>query len=281
MNEHGLTRENLLSTFPAALAKDPAVYALAEAAADLLAGRLEEIKMVNLYAQIDRLEEPLLDILAQDFKVDWWNPGYTLEEKRRTLRDSWKVHRTLGTKAAVVTAISAIYPKTDVQEWFEYGGEPFHFKIKIDLTGEKMNGERPKQVLERVNFYKSLRSHLDSITASSALEPVRICTAALFYKTRSRTTLPLLEPELPGCSISLGAAMGRGRSRTTLPMLDVAPPEMRGGVHMGAHTGTYMHTCLPVLEDFTSIISMNCRAGLSAGFISRSKTKLPEWEEML
>ena len=150
MNSHGLTRENLVATLPPAMA-------------DLLARRPEEIEQLRIYPVIDRLDERLLDILAYDFKVDWWDADYSLEEKRRTLKDSWRVHKVLGTKAAVETALRAIYPKAQVQEWFEYGGEPYRFKLDINLTGELSDAARPWRVLERVNYYKSLRSHLDSI----------------------------------------------------------------------------------------------------------------------
>ena len=163
MNSHGLTRENLVATLPPALQKDPSAVALAETMADLLAQRRSEIEQLRIYPVIDRLDEQLLDILAYDFKVDWWDADYSLEEKRRTLKDSWRVHKVLGTKAAVETALRAIYPKAQVQEWFEYGGEPYRFKLDIDLTGELSDAARPWRVLERVNFYKSLRSHLDSI----------------------------------------------------------------------------------------------------------------------
>ena len=60
-------------------------------------------------------------------------------------------------------AISAIYPQTTVQEWFEYGGRPYHFKLQLDLTGTFWTEERPRRILERVNFYKSLRSHVDGL----------------------------------------------------------------------------------------------------------------------
>ena len=164
MNSHGLTRENLVATLPPALQKDPSVVALAEAMAELLAQRPKEIEQLQIYPAIDRLDEQLLDILAYDFKVDWWDPNYTLEEKRQTLKDSWRVHKTLGTKAAVETAISAIYPNTKVVEWFEYGGEPYHFRLDINITDDSMDSEKQRRVLERVNFYKSLRSHSDGIT---------------------------------------------------------------------------------------------------------------------
>lgn len=160
---HGLTAENILAAFPIALQGDPKAVALADVTARLLARRPEEIDRLRIYSAIDRLPENLLDILAYDFKVDWWDANYTLEEKRRTLKDSWRVHKLLGTKAAVEMAIRAIYPNTEVQEWFEYGGRPYHFKLQLDLTGTLWTEERPRRILERVNFYKSLRSHVDGL----------------------------------------------------------------------------------------------------------------------
>ena len=163
MNKYGITKENLMETLPPALREDPSVVALADALATVLVDRLPEIDRLLLYPAIDTLDEPLLDILAYDYKVDWWDPNYSLEEKRRTLKDSWRVHKLLGTKAAVEMAISAIYPQTTVPEWFEYGGRPYHFKLQLDLTGTFWTEERPRRILERVNFYKSLRSHVDGL----------------------------------------------------------------------------------------------------------------------
>ena len=163
MNERGITKENLLLLLPPALTHDRSILALAEAGADALEKQRKETGRTLLYPAIDTLEEPLLDILAQDFKVDWWDPNYTLEEKRRTLKDSWKVHRRLGTKAAVETAISAIYRDTQVAEWFEYGGEAYHFRLRVDVTYENVDPEKHRRVMERVNIYKNLRSVLDEI----------------------------------------------------------------------------------------------------------------------
>lgn len=163
MSEHGLTKKDLMATFPVALRKDPSVMALAEALSEVLAARPAETDRLRIYPAIDELDGPVLDILAYDFKVDWWDADYSLEEKRRTLKDSWRVHKTLGTKAAVEAAISAIYPNTKVQEWFEYGGEPYHFKILLDLTGTQWSDDRPRKILERSEHYKSLRSHLEVV----------------------------------------------------------------------------------------------------------------------
>ncbi len=159
----GITKENLLLIAPPALRHDKSIMALAEADAEALAARLTEIDRVRILSNIDGLEEAVLDILAQDFKVDWWDPEYSIEEKRRTLKGNWKVHKTLGTKAAVREALSAIYPNTEVSEWFEYGGEPYHFKILVNAVYEQIDPEKHKRVLERVRFYKNLRSHMDGV----------------------------------------------------------------------------------------------------------------------
>lgn len=164
MNEkYGLTAENLLRALPQVLRNDEGMAALAAAIAETLSGRVGEIENLRVYSRIDELPEDLLDILAYDFKVDWWDGDYTLEEKRKTLRDSWRVHRMLGTKAAVETAISAIYPETKVTEWWEYGGEPYHFKLRLDATYENVDQEKHWRVMEKVEYYKNLRSVLDEI----------------------------------------------------------------------------------------------------------------------
>lgn len=163
MTDYGITVENILRTLPEALKNDEKMQVLASSIATLLASRVAEIEALKIYTKIDALPEDLLDLLAYDFKVDWWDSEYSLDEKRQVLKDSWNVHRILGTKAAVERAISAIYPNTKVDEWFEYDGEPYHFKLLIDATYDSVDPVKHQRVLNRVDYYKNLRSHLDGI----------------------------------------------------------------------------------------------------------------------
>ena len=229
MNKHGLTKENLVVTLPSALRTDPSVVALAEALSELLAARPAEIERLRIYPAIDTLEEPLLDILARDFKVDWWDPEYSLEEKRRTLKDSWRVHRLLGTRAAVETAISAIYPHTQVLEWFEYGGEPYHFRLDINITNDSIDSEKQRRVLERMNFYKSLRSHNDGVTYFVEAEPAVVKAVASAPGLTETLHVPLVLPVpllQPTASIRVGATTGLWESvaaRVELPTPIIRP----------------------------------------------------------
>lgn len=229
MNKLGLTKENLVVTLPQALRTDPSVVALAEALSELLAARPAEIERLRIYPAIDTLDEPLLDILAHDFKVDWWDPEYSLEEKRRTLKDSWRVHKLLGTKAAVVTAISAIYPHTQVLEWFEYGGEPYHFRLDINITNDSIDSAKQRRVLERLNFYKSLRSHNDGVTYFVEAEPAIARAGASAPGLTEALHVPLVLPVpmiRPTASVRMGAVTGLWESvaaRVELPTPIIKP----------------------------------------------------------
>lgn len=154
---------DFLQTLPGVLRDDPEIQALGRVISDELHELANQTKLAIIYANIDTLPEAVLDLLAYDFKVDWYDYGYSAEEKRDTLKNSWNVHRRLGTKYAVETAISAIYKNTTVQEWWEYGGEPYRFKLLLDVTYEDLDPEKHQRVLERVEYYKNLRSHLEAV----------------------------------------------------------------------------------------------------------------------
>lgn len=174
MNEnHGLTRENLIRSLPVSVSGDPKMLALAGVIAGALERRREELERIAIYPHIDRLDEGLLDILARDFKVDWWDGDYTTEEKRRTLSTSWQVHKALGTKGAVIRAITSVYQQAKVEEWFEYGGEPYHFRLTVRLSENGWDYGKHLQLIEKLQYYKNLRSHRDAIKYYLPLVTVR------------------------------------------------------------------------------------------------------------
>lgn len=149
---------------PQPLKNDPNMLALAKVIAEQMQITARQIKQNIIYARIDELDEKTLDVLAYDLHVDWYDYTYPVEVKRATIKDSVKVHRKLGTKYAVETALGNVFPGSRVEEWFEYGGEPYMFKVIIGATVAGISADRQAAVLERVRFYKNLRSHLEAIS---------------------------------------------------------------------------------------------------------------------
>ena len=158
-----VTTDALLSVFPAALGADKHLYALASSVATRLTQLYRSGDLAALYTRIDCLGGDILDILAYDFKIDWWDAGYSVDEKRRLFKSCWDVHRKLGTPAAIVSALSSVYKLATVREWWQYGGKPYRFRLSIDTAGEFFDSEKLNSVVQKATFYKNLRSVLEEV----------------------------------------------------------------------------------------------------------------------
>lgn len=180
---NGITAENLLRTLPEVLQQDDDMRALAQSIADQLVTCIADTDAPRIFPRIDDLSESLLDALAWDFKVDWWDYAYSLQEKRNTLRQSWYVHKHMGTPAAVMAALSAIYPNSKVEEWWAYGGEPYHFRLLIPVDATTLDASKHTTVLSLVTFYKNLRSVLDSVEYSGSTSSVTVYPMAAQWGT--------------------------------------------------------------------------------------------------
>lgn len=156
-------RIDFTRTFPTALQHDPKMIALAKSlAAQLLtvSGHLED---VLIYSRFDDLPEDLVDILAYDMHVDWYEYDMPLKVKREIVKNSVRVHKRMGTKYATEIALGSIFPGAKIQEWFDYGGKPYFFRAVVGVGEDGITLEQKKQVLRGIHFYKNLRSHMEEI----------------------------------------------------------------------------------------------------------------------
>lgn len=146
---------------PEPLKNDENILALGRAIAGELQENIHLSRFAIIYARLDELEENVLDILASDLHIDWYEDTYPIETKRQVIKDSVKVHKRLGTKYAVESIVRAYFGSGEVREWFEYGGNPHHFKI---ISGNpSLTNERIKQFFEMLETVKRKSSWLDAI----------------------------------------------------------------------------------------------------------------------
>ena len=153
---------DLTRALPPTLKNDEDMLSLAQ----VIAGELQEtgrlIRQNIIYPRIDELPENVLDILAYDLHVDWYDFDYPIEAKRGVIKDSVKVHKRLGTVYATLTALRSVYPNSEIEEWFDYGGEPFLFRVVIDVTKAKAPAEY-FQIKRAIDAYKRLTAHMESL----------------------------------------------------------------------------------------------------------------------
>lgn len=154
-----MNKGDILRLLPPVLKKDDGFAALGKIIAEQLAKNRELTDKELIYPAIDKLDEPVLDALAYDFNVPWYDYEGGLESKRSTIRECLQIHQYKGTKYAVETALRSVYEEVRVSEWFEYGGEPYRFKVVIyDSSNDQ---EKRDRVLAKVKYYKNLRSVLE------------------------------------------------------------------------------------------------------------------------
>ena len=168
---------------PEALKKDPKMVALANATAAALLDTSGIIDNVLIYSRFDELPEELVDILAYDLHVDWYDYNYPLEAKRDLVKNSVKVHKKMGTKYAIETALGSLFPESEVEEWFQYEGEPGHFHIVLDVTNQRITADYAA-IIRAVKMYKRLSAHMDELTYQGQVHGVIYTHGEYFrYKT--------------------------------------------------------------------------------------------------
>jgi P2-related tail formation protein len=110
-------------------------------------------------------------------------------------------------------------------EWFDYGGDPYHFKVEIDVSGMNYTEEQHAAALAGVQYYKNLRSHLDAVWYISTAEESTATVYAIGASgiAISETTLPPLVPSGGNRATVRVATAGHSITITDLPELAPDP----------------------------------------------------------
>ena len=183
---NNIQEADFLATFPPALKQDEKFVALGRLIADELHITANEVQKNIIYADIDNLSETWLDVLAYDLHIDWYDYDYPIEAKRDIVRDSVRVHQKLGTKAAVERALGGIHPKSRIEEWFDYGGQPYRFRIVLDTTDSRVEVDYD-EIVKTVDIYKRLTAHLDGLFYQCSTD-ITILTGTEYYLFRTPMT---------------------------------------------------------------------------------------------
>lgn len=129
-----LTDARLTDALPKALAEQPWVQALAEASRKMRRRVMAYADRTRLFCDIDEASEEALDALAVELQTPLYKNDYPLTVKRQIVKNSMLYYIRSGTRGAVEELLADIYQGAEVEEWFEYGGEPNYFRVAIDIS---------------------------------------------------------------------------------------------------------------------------------------------------
>lgn len=155
---------------PRFMREDRVARALSSALKPTMGRLAASIRDMELYTNT-MLPEPVLDELAWQRNVLWYDPAADLEIKRALIRSAIDICRAMGTKRAIERAITDYFGDAQVEEWFEYEGEPYHFRIyTTNPDAVIQNGAKLRWI---VDIVKRASAVLDGIyVISSGTAPV-------------------------------------------------------------------------------------------------------------
>lgn len=126
--------------------------------------KITELEAKNKYVfNADLASENILPWVAWGFSVDDWNDAWEVDIKRNIIKTSLTLHRQKGTIGALKKALSAFnFVDIKIEEWFEYGGDPYFFKVYFDIPYAGFDINILPEIAKVIQNTKNARSHLES-----------------------------------------------------------------------------------------------------------------------
>ncbi|HMT03026.1 MAG TPA: phage tail protein I [Burkholderiales bacterium] len=120
----------------------------------------QAIMQVLFLPNLSKLTGGILEHLAWWFNLaadESWSLAITDKQKQDLIANAIEIHRYKGTLYGLKRALAPLNIIVNIEEWFEYKGEPFNFRINIDGT-RKYTPEQLRQLDYYINRNKNVRS---------------------------------------------------------------------------------------------------------------------------
>ena len=152
---------DLLRLLPKFMRDDKNAKAFAYAVQSQIIAVSLAIEHAKFYSRIDKLSDEILDELAWQFNIVEYRSDYDISIKRELVKGCMELHYKRGTVEAVEDVVRKIYGEAIVEDWFDYGGEPYHFRVLTSNTSA--TDEMISELTQLVKETQSVRSYLESV----------------------------------------------------------------------------------------------------------------------
>lgn len=119
-------------------------------------------RKLYIYADLDSQPENVIDLLAAELRTQYYRGDLEIETKKRLVENTLVWYMTAGTPQTVEELATAVFGDGRVQEWFEYGGEPYYFRIITDAP-LAVTPEKNRLFYDMLKKVKNTRSHIQAI----------------------------------------------------------------------------------------------------------------------
>ena len=161
--------------FPCFILNDKNGYAMAKAIEVGLNYFLEKAQDgLDCVQNVDNMPEWRLDEMAWEYNI-LYDYTESVETKRKWIKYAVDYYAKYGTAAAIVKYLEGVFDSVTVEEWWQYGGEPYHFRVIVTGEWSEVADEWAKKAIAEV---QNVRSVLDNIIFNSGGTTANVTTGA-------------------------------------------------------------------------------------------------------
>ena len=121
---------------------------------------LEVAKKLNVWGNLNGLDPKYYDLIAMSINVPAYRSEYTPEQKINLIKNGLSAYYSLGTRLAVEGVLSSLFGDFEYVPWWEYNGDPYHFKVRSD---DQRTFDTEEQFVRMLRRVKAARDIMDSI----------------------------------------------------------------------------------------------------------------------
>lgn len=172
---------DIYQIFPNFILKDKTGYAMAKALEAGINYFLTKCRDgLDTLQNVDRMPEWRLDEMAWEYNIPY-DYQADVEQKREWVRKAIPMYRILGTKQAIIQYLQGYFGEVEVQENWEYSGDPFHFRVTVGGEWTPHTEQWTRDAVDRV---KSIRSVLDDLRIGCQCRFAIEATGEIKYRFR-------------------------------------------------------------------------------------------------
>lgn len=161
----------LTDIMPENITQKPEVKALSYALQQACRLLYRYSRRLYIYTNLDEQPEEVIDLLASELRTQYYRSTFDLDTKRQLVKNTLIWYMSAGTPEAVEELVNTIFGGGKIEEWFEYGDDPYYFKVKTDAV---MKPQTIDEFMAMLRYIKNTRSWLRMIETFREIRGNRI-----------------------------------------------------------------------------------------------------------
>lgn len=159
------------------------------------------INNVNFTVNIDNVSEKIIDYLACEYRTPYYDEALDLKTKRNLVKSTMLTYQKIGTTNIIKEYLNTLNEETDVAEWYDYDGQPYNFKIFLNISENREVDEKLlTDIKNKIEKIKNVRSSLEAIEIlnSSNYEKKLSCSIAAGVQIESNIGTAMINDDFGG-----------------------------------------------------------------------------------